>query len=197
MLKTNVIAGYVLSCVGDERAYSQILSPTGQNLSDNALESALIGKENTNTYSFLERGSDERQYCSPNINLPICGFSRSKYGTYPEYHTSDDNLDVVTQEGLEGSFAIMKSIIDSLEFGCIPILKTIGEPQLGKRGLYKTQGNVGEREKTTKNIENLIAYADGTRTLYDICILCKMSLEEGLCAAKALKSSEILELNWI
>ena len=116
-LQENVICGFNLSCVGDERAYSHIHSRMGDNLADNALQAALIGLDNVVTYSFLERGSDERQYCSPGVDLPICGFSRTKYGKYPEYHTSADNFDVVTEEGLNGSIEVMSSIIDAFEIG--------------------------------------------------------------------------------
>ena len=66
-LKKNVLAGFVLSCVGDERAYSHVQSPFADKLSDFALEAALISKPNVKTYSFLERGSDERQFCSPDL----------------------------------------------------------------------------------------------------------------------------------
>ena len=84
LLKENVICGYNLTCVGDERAYSHVESRLGNNLADNALRSALIGFKSAFYYSFLERGSDERQYCSPGIDLPICTFCRSKFGRYPE-----------------------------------------------------------------------------------------------------------------
>ena len=99
IMKKNIICGFNLSCVGDSRAYSLIHSPTENTLADNALKSALIGIKNSKYYSFLDRGSDERQYCSPKINLPLCGFSRSK--NYPEYHTNKDDFKVVTEKGLQ------------------------------------------------------------------------------------------------
>ena len=75
----NMIAGFNLSCVGDDRCFSHVESRNGNNLADQALESYLWGK-NIKKYSFLYRGSDERQYCAPDIDLPVCGFSRSKFG---------------------------------------------------------------------------------------------------------------------
>ena len=70
-LISNVISGFNITCVGDDRSYSHVKSPYGNNMADKALEAALSGFKNRKSYSFLERGSDERQYCSPNINLPI------------------------------------------------------------------------------------------------------------------------------
>ena len=137
-------------------------------MSDNALRSALIDKPIILNTDFLDRGSDEPQYCSPNVDLPVCGFSRSKYATYPEYHTSEDNLKVVTEAGLNGSLAVLKDIIDSLERGCTPISKCIGEPRLGKRGLYNVGDNIGNRDLNTVHIENIMAYSNGTNTTYDI-----------------------------
>ena len=102
-------------------------------------------------YSFLERGSDERQYCSPGIELPICGFCKSKYGKYPEYHTDKDNFDVVTQKGLEDSFKVMKNIIDAFEVGIFPKTLVLGEPQLSKRKLYPTRSALS-KSKIDQNI---------------------------------------------
>jgi len=196
-LKANVIAGYVLSCVGDERAYSHIKSPTGKNLSDIALRSSISHKHNAREYSFLVRGSDERQYCSPGVDLPICGFSKSKYGEYPEYHTSDDNLELVSAQGLNESFEVMRDIIDSLECGPIPSTVCTGEPQLGKRGLYNSGGNVGDRSLETRNIENILAFSNGERSIYEICLLCGITLGEGLKSINRLTDNKLLQLRHI
>ena len=98
------------------------------------LRSALTDLPNVIKYSFLERGSDERQYCAPGIDLPLSTFCRSKFGKYPEYHSSRDDFSVVTDKGLAGSFDVIKTIIDCFEFGLFPQVKVLGEPQLGKEG---------------------------------------------------------------
>lgn len=166
-MKANMIAGFNLSCVGDERQYSHIQSRFGDNLADHALESALMGLDNVETYSFLTRGSDERQYCAPGVDLPVCGFCRTKYGVYPEYHTSADNFDLVTQEGLQGSFNVLKSIIDSFEHGLFPKTAILCEPQLGKRNLYPTISQKGGHNPVKTRMD-FLAYADGKTSVFDI-----------------------------
>ncbi|MDK2955051.1 MAG: hypothetical protein PWQ57_547 [Desulfovibrionales bacterium] len=167
ILQQNMACGFVLSCVGDERAYSHIQSRFGDSLADKALEAALLGQENVTTYSFLERGSDERQYCSPGVDLPVCGFCRSKYGEYPEYHTSADNFDVVSARGLEGSYEVVCSIVDAFEIGLYPRAAVLCEPQLGKRNLYPTLSQKGAYGDTKTRL-NVFAYSDGRHSLFDI-----------------------------
>jgi len=176
-LKKKLIAGFNLTCVGDERAYSHIKTRAGNTLADNALSAALIDLDNVITYSFLKRGSDERQYCSPGINLPVCGFSRSKYEEFPEYHTSADNLNLITQKGLEGSFSIIKNIILAFEQGLYPQTKVLCEPQLGKRGLYP---NIGQKDKydKIKTRWDFLAYADGKTNIFEIAKLINKPLKE-------------------
>ena len=166
-LKKNVLAGFVLSCVGDERAYSHVQSPFADKLSDFALEAALISKPNVKTYSFLERGSDERQFCSPGIDLPVSGYCRSKYGTFPEYHTDADNLEFVTPQGLQGSYDVMKSVIDAFETCLRPRATTKCEPQLGQRGLYPTISQKGSYD-SVKLRTNILAYARN-QTVFELC----------------------------
>jgi len=166
-LKKNVICGFNLSCVGDERAYSHIKSRMGDTLADNALKSALIGLDNVSTYSFLERGSDERQYCSPGVDLPVCGFSRTKYGEYPEYHTSADNFNVVTADGLNGALDVIKSIIDAFEVNLYPKTNILCEPQLGKRNLYPTVSQKNTYADISTRMD-FLAYADGKHSVFDI-----------------------------
>ena len=142
VMKSNVICGFNLTRVGDERAYSYVVSRKGNTLADDAIEAALFGLSNVKKYSYLDRESDERQYCAPGIDLPVCSFSRSG-SEYPEYHTHKDNFNVVTQKGLEGSFKVVKKIIDAIELELYPKTNMFGEPNLSKRGLYTTLSQKG------------------------------------------------------
>ena len=169
IMKKNIICGFNLSCVGDERCFSHLKSPYGDTLADKALSAALFGLSNVKTYSFLQRGSDERQYCSPGIDLPICTFCRSKFGEYPEYHTSADDFSLVTKKGLEGSLDVMKTIIDAMELGLFPNLTTPCEPQLGKRGLYPNLSKKSSEIRPSQNRMNIIAYCNGKNSIFDIC----------------------------
>ena len=78
-MQARVECGFNLSCVGDDRSFSHVQSRYANTIADKALEAALIGKENVKTYPFLHRGSDERQYGAPGIDMPLCGFCRTKY----------------------------------------------------------------------------------------------------------------------
>jgi len=177
-LKTNMICGFNLSCVGDERAFTHLKSRHGNNMADLALHASLIGQSNVVESSFLDRGSDERQYCSPGVDLPLCTFCRTKFGAYPEYHTSKDDLNVVTAMGLLGSFKIMRSIADSFELGIYPKTNVFGEPQLGKRGLYpNTSASCYGEVNPAKTRMNILAYCDGHTSIFEICKITNLSLE--------------------
>ena len=191
-LKKNIICGFNLSCVGDEREYSFISSKYGNTLSDIALKSALIGKKKIKYYSFLERGSDERQYCSPGVNLPVSGFSRSKYGEYKEYHTNADNLKLVTQKGLEQSFDVIKSIIDGFEKCFIPKSKIVCEPNLGSRNLYHTISH--KKNYKSQNLKlDLISYSDGKMNIFEISEKTKIPLDTIINEYLILKKFNILD----
>lgn len=167
-LKENVVAGFNLSCVGDERGYSFVSTRYGNTLSDKLIENVLKNhNSNYIKYSYLKRGSDERQFNAPGIDLPICGFSKSKFGEYPEYHTSADNLDLITPKGFQESFDVMKECIEVFENNDKYKINVLCEPQLGKRGLYPTISQKGSYDEVIA-MTNFIAYADGNNDLLDI-----------------------------
>ena len=167
-MKKNVIAGFNITCVGDERQYSFLPTRKGDTLSDRAALSVLKFKHpDFKKYSFLDRASDERQYNSPGVDLPVASVMRTKYGEYPEYHTSLDNLELVTPQGLFGAFDVLRESILLIENNEKFKIKCLGEPQLGKRGLYPTL-STKETKSIVKDMMNFIAYADGTNDLINI-----------------------------
>lgn len=172
-LKKKLIAGIVLSCVGDNNNYSMIESKYANTLADKSLKSILLTKDKHTFYSYLMRGSDERQYNAPGVDLPVVGFCRSKYGEFPEYHTSDDNMDFISPEGLQNSYDTMVQWINSMEYNKKYKVNVLCEPQLGKRGLYPTISQKGSYN-AVKAMTDFIAYADGTNDLFDISQIIKV-----------------------
>ena len=167
-MKQHVIAGYNISCVGDDRTYSYVESPYADTLADRVAQNVLhFHYPEYKRYSFLHRGSDERQYCSPMVGLSLCAICRSKYEEYPEYHTSADNLSLVTPTGLYGAYEVFRKCIDLLENNANYKVTVMCEPQLGKRGLYPTLSRRGSINDTRK-MTAFIAYADGKHDLIDI-----------------------------
>ena len=174
-LKENVIGGYNLSCIGDERQHSCMFSKYQNSPSDEAVIEAYkaLKIKNYKIYSFLKRGSDERQYNSPGIDLKISSIFRTKYGEYPEYHTSLDNFNVVTLKGCVGGFNVARKSIEILLERIYPTFKIMCEPQMGKRGLYPTL-STKDRSKENKSYRNFLQYADGTNSLEKISNLIKL-----------------------
>jgi aminopeptidase-like protein len=167
-MKKNIVAGFNLTCVGDERAYSFLPSRNGSTLADKVALNVLRSKHpDFKHYTFLDRGSDERQYCSPGVDLPVISLMRTKYREFPEYHTSLDDLNFVTRDGLAGSFDLHRDCIDLLERNRVYKTRCLGEPQLGKRGLYPTIATK-ESHRLVIDMLNFIAYADGSNDLIDI-----------------------------
>ena len=167
-MKRNIIAGFNLSCVGDDRAYSFLPSRAGDTLADRAARNVLRHRHpDFVSYSFLQRGSDERQYCSPGVDLPVASVMRTKYGQYPEYHTSLDDLNLVTPAGLEGSYKAYQDCIELLERNETYRSNVLCEPQLGRRGLYPTLSTKASGA-SVQNMMDFLAYADGTNDLLKI-----------------------------
>jgi aminopeptidase-like protein len=170
-LKKNVITGFNLTCVGDDRKYSFMPSINGNTLADKlALYVFKSNEISFDHYNFLDRGSDERQYCWPGIDLPIVSIMRSKYGTYPEYHTSDDNLSLISPGGLLGSLELHMECIKVLEINYIYESTSICEPNLGRRGLRPVTSTLLKKEFSI-NLVDFLIYCDGSKSVLDICII--------------------------
>lgn len=172
-LRANVVAAFNLTCVGDERSWSYLPSRLGDSFADrvarHVLRHAVGGYR---TYSWADRGSDESMYCAPGIDIPMVSIMRSKYGEYPEYHTSlDVPGQVVTARGLAESLAVYRMLVEALEADCTPQTTVLGEPQLGRRGLYP-QTSIKGSTVPVKDMLDLISHADGETTLLDIADRC-------------------------
>ena len=190
-MKEKIIAGVVLTCVGDNNAYSLVHSRYGNNLSERVLGCILKNKENYKEYSYLERGSDERQYCAPGVDLPFATFCRSKFHVYKEYHTSADDLSFISPEGLQGSIDILKDYISILEMNDRYSVTVLCEPQLGKRGLYPSISKKG-KDSTTKIIQDLIAYLDGNMDLIEISEMIHVDIKTVIRYVKLLLDAGLL-----
>lgn len=167
-MKRNVVAGFNVTCIGDDRCYSYLPSRAGDTLSDQAALHVLKHIDpRFNKYTWLERGSDERQYCAPGVDLPIATIMRSKYGEYPEYHTSLDDLDLVTPSGLQGGYTALRQALEVIEANVRPKVVVYCEPQLGRRGLYPSLSVKGSNAGI-RNMMDMISYCDGERSILDI-----------------------------
>jgi aminopeptidase-like protein len=193
-MRRNVVAGFNISCVGDDRCYSYLPSRRGNALSDRVAQYVLGRVDNDyKRYSYLDRGSDERQYCAPGVDLPVCSVMRSKYGCYPEYHTSADDLSLVTASGLEGAYTALKSCLEILEANRTWRATVLCEPQLGKRGLYPTT-STRESGITIRTMMDLLAYVDGDRDLLDIAEVINADFLECAGIAAKLEKHGLLEV---
>ena len=191
-MKKHIIAGFNLSCVGDNKNYSMIHSRQGNTLADKILLHCLKHyTKKFKVFSFLNRGSDERQYCSPGVDLPVVVFCRTKFGEYKEYHTSLDNLDIISKEGFKGSFKIMCKVLESIEINKKYKNLILCEPQLGKRDLYPSVS----KKDIYKDLfiqSNLLAYSDG-RTLLEISEIIGVSILETKETVKKLEKARLIK----
>ncbi|MEQ8822821.1 MAG: DUF4910 domain-containing protein [Filomicrobium sp.] len=192
-MKERTVAGFVITCVGDERSYSMLGSRLGATKADRVAAHVLDhAVEKWMAYSFHERGSDERQYCAPGVDLPVVSVMRSKYGTYPEYHTSADDLSLITPAGLAGSLRVLSQCLQVLEADGRYRVTTLGEPQLGKRALYPTLSAKGSAD-AVRDMMNLIAYADGTRDLVGLAEAAKVPAIDAIAIVRKLIEHGLFE----
>lgn len=185
VLKSRVRAGWVLTCLGGPGDYWFIPSRFGNSLADQVSVEVLKSRHpRFSNCSFQERGSDERQWCSPNVDLPICSITKTKYAEYPEYHTSLDDLAFVTAGSLSSSFDTLCAVLNHLEDEPRWRSTVDGEPQFGRRGLYRSLSSTRNDSETSGSQSNplsiermsrVLAYCDGSTTVDSIATYAQLS----------------------
>lgn len=191
-LKENFYAGYVLTCLGDKGKMS-FLKSINENSISNKLAINYFKKNKTKVkyYEFVHRGSDERQYNSPKIDLDMASLMRTKYGKYKEYHTSLDNLKFIKLNKIKQSTNTIIKILKSIQMNITPEIATFCEPHLSKYGLYPTLSRKN-MSKEFNNILNFLAYANGKRNLHELSQLLKIPYYRILKFYKLLKKKNII-----
>ena len=195
-MKKNIVAGFNIVCVGDDKIYSYIPSRLGNTISDKISLKILKRKKlKFKKYTWLDRGSDERQYCSPGVDLPVSSIMRSKFGEYPEYHTSlDDLTNLVTEEGFTSSYIFYKGLIEAVDSHCYPKSIFLCEPNLGKRGLYPLLSG-GKKDVSIKLLKNVLSYCDGELSIVEISIKVESKYVDTLQAVNKLNRAGLVSLN--
>jgi aminopeptidase-like protein len=188
-LQKDLLAGYVIASLGRPATYTYKRSLRGTTPADKVAEHCLQHAPNgalTEVIDFEPKGSDERQYCSPGFNLPVGLLTRPMYGTFPEYHTSLDDLEFVSGDALAESLKMCLRMVQVHELNRLYLnLSPYGEPQLGKRGLYSSfqkiqtglngitrqpvrSGTVATERESVERKMYLLAFTDGSHDLIDI-----------------------------
>lgn len=189
----NIRHGLVLTGIGDRGGFHYKKSRRGSSEIDRAAAVVLQHcGETSEVLEFSPYGYDERQYCSPGFNLPVGCLMRSVWGTFPEYHTSADNLDFIHPEQLARSLRVCVSMCDVLENNeSYRNQNPFCEPQLGKRDLYRSTG--GESPETEIHARLwVLNLSDGEHSLLDIAERSGLSFETIRSAAELLSEKGLL-----
>lgn len=191
--------GLVLSCLGDAAPPTYKCSRRGNAPIDRYARHALAqAGHGGRVLEFVPYGYDERQYCSPGFNLPVGCLMRSPNGTFPEYHTSADNLSFISDAAMADSLATLLRIIDLAEADATWInTSPYGEPQLGRRGLYAKMGGQGAPGAPDATLDQLamlwvLNLCDGRHSLLDIAERSRKPFSAIVAAATALHRAGLL-----
>ncbi len=166
-LRQHVVAGFNLTCIGDDGDHSYLPSRTGDTPIDRIARRVVASRPRSVEYSYLDRGSDERHYCMPGVDLPLISLMRTKYGSYRGYHTSLDDLSFITPTGLQGGLDLVRDCIEEFEAADYYRATVLGEPQLGKRGLYHAMHARTVADEVLLRT-HVLAYSDGQHSAADL-----------------------------
>ncbi|MBZ5707066.1 MAG: DUF4910 domain-containing protein [Acidobacteriia bacterium] len=187
--------GLVLTCLGDTGGFHYKKSRRGDAEIDRATAHVLRHcGEPSEVLDFTPYGYDERQYCSPGFNLAVGCLMRSVWGSFPEYHTSADNLDFIQPQQLAGSLRVCTSILDVLENNRrYRNLNPYCEPQLGKRDLYRSTGGDGIEAEINARLW-VLNLSDGEHSLLDVAERSGLPFATVKDAAEILSQSGLLSV---
>jgi aminopeptidase-like protein len=192
---TRIRHGLVVACVGDPGKFHYKRSRRGDAEIDRAVMHVLRHRpEGFEILDFSPYGYDERQYCSPGFDLPVGSLTRTSHGSFPQYHTSADDLDLVRPEALAGSLASYLSVLQIVENnGHFINQNPKCEPQLGRRGLYRTLGWMADPGRLELAILWVLNLSDGDHSLLDIAERSGLDFELLRQAAKILLECHLLK----
>ena len=145
--KKNALAVYVITCVGTEKKFKLIQSPYGDTVSEKIAIQALKNYSPWEKKSFLERGSDERQWLAPKVSIDCCSIVTSKYGEYKEYHTSKDDLNFISLNGIKRSTKLFFKIFQIFENSKFYYNLNIGEPKMDLYGIYPKISTINQKKR--------------------------------------------------
>jgi aminopeptidase-like protein len=193
-LKNNLFAGFHLTCIGLGKNLS-IIKTKNESSYTNKILSILLKdfSNNYNEYSYLDRGSDERQYNAPGIELPVATVMRTKFGSFKEYHTSKDNLKILKLNEIKNSFEFLIKLIEFIENDYILNSKIIGEPFFRKRNMYRKLGTKNSLSIEEQDLFNVAAYAKNIR-VSDLCLKLNRKPSQLFPVIDLLSEKKIIEL---
>ena len=190
----NIRHGLVLACAGDPGPLTYKKSRRGDAEIDRTVAWVLKHSgRRSEILDFSPYGYDERQFCSPGFDLPVGCFMRTPHSRFPEYHTSADNLDFVRPEALADSYTTVRAVLSALEHNRTYLnLNPKCEPQLGRRGIYRT---IGGTEAAASELAMLwvLNLSDGRHSLLDIAERSGCAFEPIRRAADLLHQHQLLE----
>ena len=189
----DIAHGLVMANLGDSGSFHYKRSRRGNATIDRAVARVLMSAATDHAVEdFVPFGYDERQYCSPGFDLPMGSLTRTPWGRYPEYHTSADNLELISSESLAESLRIYLEVVSVLEGDRRYLnLQPKGEPQLGRRGLYGSIGGTGSREKELAMLW-VLSLSDGDHSLLDVVERSDLGFEQVRRASESLVAADLL-----
>ena len=190
-LRQNLVAGINISCVGDKGKFSLISSLSESTYADK-ISLRILKKRNFKKYSFLDRGSNERQFGCQNLNLPFVTICRSRFGDYKQYHTSADNLKILSEKNLRESTILIRDIIYEIQKNRIFLKNTTCEPFLTKYNLVNLIGGP-KKDRYFQEIQNIVAYAGKDFDIKELSIKLKINFKKVLEIILKLKKIRILK----